>query len=103
MNHNEIVGWKNPKGLSRNFAVVILRDKDDHPGNSRRMEITRDILRRANIRVMDVKSVGKTLLGRIFSLVYTGDFASYYLSILNAEDPTPVDRIAYLKEKLAGR
>jgi glucose/mannose-6-phosphate isomerase len=33
--------------------------------------------------------------------VYIGDFVSFYLAILNATDPTPVDRITYLKKQLA--
>ncbi|MDD5424684.1 MAG: SIS domain-containing protein [Candidatus Omnitrophica bacterium] len=37
----------------------------------------------------------------MFSLVYTGDFASYYLAVLNGIDPTPVDRITFLKRELS--
>jgi glucose/mannose-6-phosphate isomerase len=37
----------------------------------------------------------------MFSLIYTGDFVSFYLAILNKRDPTPVERIKYLKEQLA--
>ena len=52
---------------------------------------------------MEVASVGKGLLARIFSLIYIGDFASYYLAILNKCDPTPVERVTYLKNELAKR
>jgi glucose/mannose-6-phosphate isomerase len=45
--------------------------------------------------------VGKGLLSRIFSLVYMGDFVSLYLAILNRRDPTPVERVTYLKKELA--
>ncbi|MQY76867.1 MAG: hypothetical protein GH155_04480 [Spirochaeta sp.] len=51
--------------------------------------------------VIEVFSEGDELLSRIFSLIYIGDFVSFYLAILNGIDPTPVDKITYLKKKLA--
>lgn len=100
MNHNEIVGWVSPKKLFKDFAVVMLRDKGAHPRVSLRMDITHDILKKEGIKVIEIWSRGDELLSRIFSLVYTGDFISYYLAILYGIDPTPVDRVTYLKEQL---
>jgi glucose/mannose-6-phosphate isomerase len=37
----------------------------------------------------------------MMSLVLFGDFTSYYLAILYRIDPTPVEVISYLKERLA--
>lgn len=101
MNHNEIVGWVNPNKLFKDFVVVILRDKQVHPRVSLRMDITRDILKKEGVRVIEIWSSGEELLSRIFSLVYIGDFISYYLAILYGIDPTPVDRVTYLKNQLA--
>jgi len=101
MNHNEIVGWENPKSLLEDFVAVMLRDAGDHPRNSRRIDVTEKILEKNKFKVLEVCSFGKGLLARIFSLIYIGDFTSFYLSILNGIDPTPVDRIDYLKKELA--
>jgi glucose/mannose-6-phosphate isomerase len=101
INHNEIVGWDNPAKLIRDFMVVILRDSGDHPRISRRMDITKGIIEKQGVKVIEVKSIGSDLLPRIFSLIYIGDSVSFYLAILNKVDPTPVDRIAYFKEELA--
>lgn len=101
MNHNEIVGWQNPKKLFRNFLVVMLRDKFVHPRVAKRMDITKDILKEQGVEVIEIWSRGEDLLSRIFSLIYSADFISYYLSILYGIDPTPVDRVTYLKKKLA--
>jgi glucose/mannose-6-phosphate isomerase len=100
MNHNEIVGWQNPKKLFKDFVVLLLRDKNMHPRVARRMDITKDILKKEGITVIEIWSRGDELLGRIFSLIYIGDFISYYLAILYGIDPTPVDRVTYLKKKL---
>ena len=101
MNHNEIMGFENPGRLLKKFIVVILRDSLDHPRISRRMEITKMLLKKEGFEVMEVSSSGQTRLARIFSLLYIGDFVSFYLAILNRTDPTPVARIAYLKRELA--
>jgi len=101
MNHNEIVGWQNPKKLFKNLVVVVLRDKDSHPRVSIRMDITRDIIRKEDVEVIEIWSKGEDLLARIFSLIYIGDFVSYYLAIVYGIDPTPVDRVTYLKNQLA--
>lgn len=101
MNHNEIVGWVNPTASLKGFTAVMLKDKDDFPRNKKRMDITASILRKAGFNVLEIESLGKSFLERMLSLVYIGDFASFYLAILNKVDPTPVDRIMYLKKQLA--
>ena len=101
MNHNEIVGWENPKALIKKFVVVILRDKSDNPRTAKRMDISKIIMKKKAAKIIEVQSVGDSLLARIFSLVYIGDFASYYLAILNKLDPTPVESVTYLKNELA--
>lgn len=101
MNHNEIVGWQNPKKLFKNFIVLMLRDNHMHERVTTRMDITSDILKDEGVSVLEIWSRGENLLSRIFSLIYIGDFISFYLAILYGIDPTPVDRVAYLKKRLA--
>ncbi len=101
MDHNEIMGWENPKKLLKDFIVIILRDRADHRRTAKRMDITGQIIKDEGVKVIEVESLGEDLLARIFSLIYIGDFASYYLAILNKRDPTPVERVTYLKERLA--
>jgi glucose/mannose-6-phosphate isomerase len=101
MNHNEIVGWQNPKKMFKNFVVVMLRDKDVNPRVTKRMNITTEILKNEGVEVLEIWSRGEDVLSKIFSLIYIGDFISYFLAILYGIDPTPVDRVTYLKKELA--
>lgn len=101
MNHNEIVGWEHPRKLFKSLVVVMFRDEHMHPRILKRMEITSGILRKEGVAVIDVWSRGRGLLSRIFSLLYIGDFVSFYLAILYGMDPTPVERVTYLKNELA--
>jgi glucose/mannose-6-phosphate isomerase len=101
MNHNEIVGWEEPRKLFKNLLVVMLRDEWTHRRVNIRMDITRDILKKEGIEILEIWSRGEALLSRILSLIYIGDFTSYYLALLYGIDPTPVERVTYLKNKLA--
>jgi glucose/mannose-6-phosphate isomerase len=101
MNHNELVGWNVLKDLMARTHVVFLRDRGTHPRVAVREKITEQILSRYSSGVSEVWSEGKSLLTRMFSLIHFGDWVSYYLAILNNQDPTPVDVIDYLKQELA--
>ncbi|MBI1977315.1 MAG: bifunctional phosphoglucose/phosphomannose isomerase [Candidatus Omnitrophica bacterium] len=101
MNHNELVGWQHPKELLKETTVFFLRDEADHKRVQMRMNLTRDVIRRYAGKVFEVHSQGKSLLARMFSLIYLGDWISFYLSCLYQVDPTPVEVIKYLKTELA--
>ncbi len=101
MNHNELVGWNVLKEQMREMQVFFLRDKDDHARVKVRMDITQGIIAEYTSRVTEVWSEGTSLLTRMFSLVYLGDWVSYYLAILHGVDPTPVRVIDLLKEELS--
>lgn len=102
MNHNELVGWSDPIGPHvDNLIVVFLRDSGDHPKVARRMDIVKGLIEKQGIEVVEVRSFGESPLERMFSLIQLGDFASYYLAVVNDADPTPVELIENLKKSLA--
>ena len=100
MNHNELVGWKVLRRIMQDMVVVFLRDKADHKRVQLRMAITKEIVDQYAASVVEVHSEGTSLLTRMFSLIYLGDWVSYYLAILNGMDPTPVKIIDDLKNEL---
>lgn len=101
MNHNEIVGWEFPKDLLKDIKVIFLKDKNDHPRTQSRIDISMDIIRKSGAEIFEIKRDKGKLLARIFSLIYIGDFVSFYLAILNNIDPTPVRQVDYLKAQLS--
>jgi len=100
MNHNELVGWKVLKALMKQIAVVFLRDRGEHPRVRVRLNLTKELVNQYTPHVTEVRSEGRCRLARMFSLVYLGDWVSYYLALLNGEDPTPVRVIEDLKNEL---
>ncbi len=101
MNHNELVGWKSLRDLMRNMQVVFLSDAGAHPRVAIRAKITAQVVSQYAAKVTEVPSRGTSLLARMFYLIHFGDWVSFYLAILNNEDPEPVAVIDYLKHELA--
>ena len=98
MNHNEIVGWEGKHIVSlNNFKPLILRDKEESERIVRRINITKSLI---GGELKEIWSRGESLLARLFSLIYYGDFVSFYLAILAGVDPTPVEPIDILKREL---
>jgi glucose/mannose-6-phosphate isomerase len=102
-NHNELVGYGQVGHVAEAVAVCILRDEGDHRRTGFRMAIVRKMIADLGIPVEEIESTGKSPLARMYSLIQLGDYISYYMAILNEEDPTPIDAIDHLKKELSLR
>lgn len=100
-NHNELVGWKVIAAFRDFLRVIMIRDSEDNPRVAARMEIVKKLITDEKVDVYELHSDGKSRLERMFSLIQLGDFASFYLAVLNKVDPTPVKAIDTLKNELA--
>jgi glucose/mannose-6-phosphate isomerase len=104
LNHNETVGWSGEHGQGepeQNLVVTILRDDREPSHIAKRVDLTKQIISRRRVPIDEVWARGESTLARMLSLVYVGDFTSYYLAIAYGEDPTPVRVIDWLKAELA--
>ena len=102
MNHNEILGWQFPAQLISKSACVFLRDSEDHPRIQLRMKITKHLIsEQCSVPMEEIHSEGKSRLARLFSVIFLGDWVSFYLALLYRVDPTPVAIIESLKKQLA--
>lgn len=100
LNHNEIVGWQENSKILRNFAIIYLLDREDNPRIIKRQKATKQILEHLRGIDLEIKSEGNSKLERIFDLIYLGDWISFYLAILYKTDPSPIEKINILKNKL---
>ncbi len=103
LNHNAVVGYQFPLELVSNILVVMLRSNHLPKPILRRYQITAQLLDKAKVRYQLMDGLGKSQLAQMMSLVLLGDYASYFLAILNQTDPTPVKTIDFLKGKLGNR
>lgn len=102
-NHNEILGWDQARTQAQNWSVVFLRDPLEltaTPRIAKRVEVLRTVIgNKADQH--EVWAEGTTLMQRLLSLMYLGDFASVYAAFLNGVDPTAIAGIDLLKSELA--
>jgi glucose/mannose-6-phosphate isomerase len=99
LDHNEVVGWEKAGDLARCFSTIFIRDKSESDAVRTRIETTKILLHPGSKR-FEVWSQGKSALARMLSTVCIGDFTSVYLAILRGVDPTPVETISLLKQKI---
>jgi glucose/mannose-6-phosphate isomerase len=100
MNHNEINGWVLPEGMINNFRIVLIRDKSVNPRIRVRLDAVREIFRSMDLQVDEFYGIGEYFLTRMFDLIHLGDWTSYYLAVLNKQDPMAIPLIYKLKEIL---
>ncbi len=79
----------------------MLRSSSLNSRNLLRYDVTAKLLAKAGIAYEFVEARGKSALAQVLSLVHLGDYASFYLSMLNEVDPTSTDAINFVKQHLA--
>jgi len=101
MNHNEIIGWETFSPNLLNAKIIQLKDVNYHPRVKKRFDIVSGLMQKAGCEVLTLESNENDFKVRLFDLIYTGDWISYYLAILRGKDPSEIDNINYLKQELA--
>ena len=102
-NHNEIEGWTCYPNILSNTSIVWLNDLDNNIRVHKRMKITKELLSSYSSNQININVDGKSSLERMFKMIHLLDWVSYYLALLNSVDPTPVNRISQLKERLVDK
>jgi glucose/mannose-6-phosphate isomerase len=100
LDHNEIEGWDGaPDGM---FSAVLLRGGGEGPDVARLIDVTAELIGDDAAFVEHVYGRGDTAAARAFSMVAHGDRVSYHAALARGVDPSPVERIGALKQRLAG-
>jgi glucose/mannose-6-phosphate isomerase len=101
LNHNAVVGYQFPPRVKERMIVLMLRSPAFHARTLLRYQATSELLATTGISCQYVESEGESALARVLSLVLLGDYASFYLAMLNKVDPTSIDAIDFVKQYLA--
>ncbi len=100
-NHNAVVGYAHPSGITDSTHVVQLYSSLYHARTPIGMEATRELLQAASIENTLIDVQGPTPLAQQLCGILLGDYVSFYLAMLNGVDPTPVAPLDYVKAQLA--
>ncbi len=98
MNHNEIEVWRGPG--ARELHAVLLREDGEPPAIARRFTLMRELLGPTAGGVSEAWARGRGRLARLLSLLYLGQWVSYYAAMLRETDPWPVPMLTEVKERL---
>jgi len=120
-NHNQVVMFDGPFGAGRaeagvedlfvdrvesasenlSLALVLLHDVDAHPQVRRRAQVSTDLANARSIAVHELEALEDEPLARFGRLVARIDFATAYLALGSGIDPSAIDPITELKERIA--
>jgi glucose/mannose-6-phosphate isomerase len=97
LNHNEMVGFT--LHASR-YHMIYFKDADAHERVNKRMDIMKGLIEEKGGMVTVVHMQGASFLEKMFAAIIFGDYLTYYKSLLNGIDPTPVDMVEDFKKML---
>lgn len=101
MNHNEIVGWETVNESGFKYKAVTIWDDEIFHRIKKRIEIINKLLDKEKIDILRIQGKGETFKERLVEILYFCDWVSYYLALLNEEDPAEIDFIHHLKNRMA--
>ena len=121
-NHNQVVAFDRPSATAApddaddffrdrgqdvdreaGMSLVLLRDSEEHPQVALRAEVSAELGRERDLTVVQLRAEGASSFARLASLIGVTDWASAYLALLQGTDPTPVDAITALKQRITPR
>jgi len=94
--HNGIVSWNTPSDIK----PILIQGEDDHFKTKERWKILKEFFEIKDIQYREIQSIQGGILSKLINLIYLLDYATIYKSILSGIDPTPVEPIDFVKEKL---
>ena len=95
--HNELCGWNGPEA---GLAAVFLEDRDQHPRERRRFELTADAVAAGGATAVRVETAGETRVARLLWATMLGDLVSLELAAAAGVDPLSIEPIERLKEAM---
>lgn len=97
--HNEVCGWTGDGAAP--MAAVFLEDRDQHPRERRRFELTAEAVAGGAAAVVRAETTGETRVERLLWGTLLGDLVSLEVASRLGVDPERVDALDRIKEGMA--
>lgn len=101
LNHNEIIGWESFNDKQLNAKLINILDESYHQQVKKRFEITTELAVKKGLEYLNIESEEDDFKVRLMDLIYLFDWISYYTAVLRGYDPSEIDNILLLKERLS--
>lgn len=100
LNHHLLEGIKHPSSIS-NFTYLFLESDSDSRALINRFSVTKKVLEKKKFKTIIIKTLGQDRLSQAFWILLFGSFVSFYLAILNRENPANIPWVNFFKKELA--
>ena len=94
--HNGVVSWESKS----NVKPILLQGADDYIKTKDRWNVLKDYFKVNHIDFHEVFSIKGSILSKLITLIYLLDYTTVYLAILSKIDPSPVNSIDYIKQRM---
>ena len=94
--HNGIVAWE----TTSNVKPILLKGKDDYIKTKERWKFVQEYFHKNKIDYKEIETTSGHILTKIICLIYLLDYASIYKSVISKTDPSPVNSINFIKDRI---
>jgi len=98
LGHNEIIGITDDPLSKKDTVIITLRSPLENPQLKKCIDVALEIMKPRVNEVIELWGQGKSKLSQLLSMIFLGDWISYYLALLREVDPTPVPSINQFKK-----
>ena len=101
INHNEIEGWDSDEEVLRKIFVIWLCGFDENPQIVKRRDTTFELISSFTNNQTKIVIDASNKIEYMLKLIHFCDLVSFYTAMIKQINPTPVNQISMLKNKLS--
>lgn len=100
LNHYLLESLTHPKSNKKNLVFWFFDSKDYHDRVKRRSELTKEVVKKNKIKVLDYEVQARSKLSQCAEVLQLGSWVTYYLAMLNNINPSLIPWVDWFKEEL---
>ncbi len=104
LNHNEMTSFDvidSTRDLSKNFHFIFIKDGHDHPQITKRMDVTKKLLKDRGFPVTELEIKGESFWENVFNNLLLADWAALYVSRAYGTEAEQVPMIEEFKKLIS--
>jgi glucose/mannose-6-phosphate isomerase len=101
LNHHLMEGLSFPTTVKSKIKFLFLNSGQYSPDIRKRFEITKKVLKKQDIKFVEYNIDGDSKLLNSLEMLLFGGWFSFYLSVLNKQNPANIPWVNYFKQELA--
>ena len=100
LNHHLLDAFGHPQNLFKNSAVIFLKSALYSPVLAKRLAVTQKVFQKLKLSCLIMDSSADNKLDSMLEILAFGSWVSFYLSMLNNENPSNIPWVNFFKKEL---